>query len=54
MKAWLTFRIDVILPSQLDTTAGGKGVGTRSGGECSASCEREGEPWLLQPYGARH
>lgn len=53
MKAWPTSRIGVILPSQLDTTAGDKGVGTRSGGECSASCEREGEPWLFQLHGAR-
>ena len=54
MKAWQTSRIGVILLSQLDTTAGDKGVGTKSGDECSASCEREGEPWLLQLGGARH
>ena len=48
MKAWLTFRAGVVLPSRPRTTARGRGVGTRSGGECSVFCEREGESWLLR------
>ena len=43
MKAWLTFRIGAILPSGPRTTARGREVGMRSGGEFSVFCEREGE-----------
>ena len=51
MKAWLTFRVGVILPSRPDMTTGGRGVGMRSGGECSVFCEREGESLITAAWG---
>jgi len=51
MRAWLTFRAGVVLPSPPEATAEGRGVRMRNGSECSVLYEREGESCLLSLRG---